>query len=442
MPMQGIRKLRKTAENSTSVFEMKNSRLILYGPFRQALTMDHLPGKGPMSDEQLTIIENAGILVNGETIEAIGTFRELENHTADVMRIEGDYTVMPGLVDVHTHLCWAGSRAQDYTLRLQGKTYLEIAKQGGGIWSTVTATRRAEIDVLADITVRRAMMLLKQGTTTLEVKSGYGLDTGNELKMLKAVQLASDTAVADLVPTCLAAHMKPKDFAGSPREYLESIVRELLPAVKSGRLSSRVDIYVDEGAFGIPDARYFLAEAKKMGFDLVVHADQFTSGGASLAVEAGARSADHLEAATEQDIQLLAKSPVIAVALPGASLGLGAAFAPARKLLDAGASLAIASDWNPGSAPMGNLLLQSALLGVYERLTMAETLAAVTVRAAGALGMNDRGMLKPGCLADFIAFPCSDYREILYNQGGMKPAMVWKRGDNVENPGYIVIQMP
>jgi imidazolonepropionase len=160
----------------------------------------------------------------------------------------------------------------------------------------------------------------------------------------------------------------------------------------------------------------------------VVHADQFSRGGSALAVEAGAISADHLEVTSDEDIELLARSNVVAVALPGSSLGLGAPFAPARKLLNAGASLAIASDCNPGSAPMGYLLMQAAILGVYEKLTMTETLAAITCRAADALGLNDRGILQPGMLADFVAFPCSDYREILYNQGAMGPGMVWKRG--------------
>jgi len=189
-----------------------------------------------------------------------------------------------------------------------------------------------------------------------------------------------------------------------------------------------VDIYIDEGAFTPGEARYYLSEAAKLGFDLAVHAEQFSRGGVQVAVELGAQSADHLEVVTKKEISILAASGVCPVVLPGASLGLGAGFAPARKILDAGASLAIASDWNPGSAPMGNLLMQASIIGVYEKLTMAETLAAVTCRAAQALHLNDRGILRPGMLADFIAFPCRDYREILYNQGGIMPVKVWKRG--------------
>lgn len=405
---------------------MKNLKLI--GPFRQVLTMDKLPVKGPLSDNNLEIIEHAGILVNGEIIEAVGPFRDLSIIAGAVELVDGEFTALPGFVDCHTHICWAGSRANDYALRLSGKNYLEIAREFGGIWSTVIKTREAGEDELTGSVIRRSDRMLQAGTTTIEVKSGYGLNTGSELKILSSVKKAGEIAGADLVSTCLAAHIKPKDFKGTEREYLDHIARELLPAVRSGQLSRRIDIYIDEGAFSVEDARIYLDEAIRLGFDVVVHADQFSRGGAQLAVEAGAISADHLEISSEEDIRLLAHSRVIPVVLPGSSMGLGLAYAAARKLLNAGASLAIASDWNPGSAPMGNLLMQAAVLGMFEKLTMPETLAAMTFRAAKALGLNDRGILKPGMLADFIAFPCNDYKEILYNQGAMGPKMVWKRG--------------
>jgi len=405
-------------------------KLRLLGPFKQAVTMDGLSLKGALADERFPVISNAGILARDGKIEIIADFRELKSLNAEVEEVEGNCVIMPGMIDVHTHICWAGIRAKDYALRLSGKTYLEIAQQGGGIWNTVMATRKAGNEELIRITVDRAEKLLKQGTTTIEVKSGYGLNIASELKMLTCIRDANKQSGADLVSTCLA-HIKPKDFDGSALQFLELLVAELLPAVKENHLAERVDIYVDVEAFNRDDARYFLTEAKEMGFELAVHADQFTPGGVSLAVELGALSADHLEASTEKDIRLIANSNVIPVVLPGASIGLGVAFAPARQLLDAGASLAIASDWNPGSAPMGNLLTQAALLGVYEKLTMAETLSAVTFRAAMALGLTDRGVLAPGMLADLVAFPCSDYREILYNQGGMLPNMIWKNGRKV-----------
>ena len=217
-------------------------KLRLVGPFRQVLTMDNIPVKGPLSDDQLEITENAGILIHGDAIETVGLFTELKSLTPEVEQIEGDFVAMPGLVDVHTHLAWTGSRAKDYALRLSGTSYTDIARQGEGIWNTVTSTRKAGNETLTRLIVQRAERLLKMGITTVEIKSGYGLDVDSELKILEAIHKARDVSGADLVATCLAAHIKPKDFAGSPGEYLEYLVKELLPHVKSRSLSNRVDI--------------------------------------------------------------------------------------------------------------------------------------------------------------------------------------------------------
>lgn len=405
---------------------MNNRKLI--GPFSQLLTMAGLPLKGPLSDSRLEVIENAGIVITDGFIEQTGQFDDLRKTVGDVVPVTGNMTVLPGFIDVHTHICWGGSRAGDYAMRLSGKTYLEIAAEGGGIRSTVNKTRAADETLLAATTAAHANALLKQGITTIEVKSGYGLNPESELKMLRAIRAADVNSGADLVPTCLAAHIKPPDFSGSAMEYLEHIIADLLPSVKEQNLARRVDVYIDKGAFSVDEGRYYLNEAKKMGFDLIIHADQFYTGGLGLAIELNAVSADHLEATPEQDIEKLAASGVIPVVLPAASLGLGTGFAPARKILNSGASLVIASDWNPGSAPMGRLLTAAALLGAYEKLTMTETLAAFTFRAAPALRFSDRGMITPGMLADFVAFPCSDWREILYTQGAMEPVAIWKRG--------------
>ena len=396
----------------------------LSGPFTQLLTMENLPERGKLSDNQLEIIPDAGILHQDGVILEVGNFEQLrkENPGANIEFLEGDFVCLPGMIDVHTHICSAGSRANDYAMRLAGKTYLEIAEAGGGIWSTVMKTRESSVEELANLTAERAEKLFQQGITTIEVKSGYGLSVDDELKMLKAVQLANQETNADLIPTCLAAHIKPKDFTGNEREYLQYIIENLLPEVRKQNLANRVDIFVEKGAFSVSDAKYYLSEAKKMGFDVVIHGDQFSANCASLAAEFQAISIDHLEYADDREIEILAKSDVIPVVLPGASIGLGERFAPARKLLDAGCSLVIASDWNPGSAPMGNLLVQAAILGAYEKLSMAETWAALTCRAARALKRNDIGVLKKGNKADFIIFPTNDFREILYRQGQIKPA--------------------
>lgn len=408
----------------------------LIGPFKQLLTMKNIPVKGPVSDDDLEIIENAGILIKSDYIEEVGKFADLatkaESEDYQIEELSGELVAMPGFIDPHTHICWAGSRARDYSLRLSGKSYIEIAKAGGGIWDTVTKTRNAFINDLTKITVDHAERMVLDGVTTIEVKSGYGLTIEDELKMLQAIKNADRRVVADLIPTCLAAHICPKDFEGTPKQYLDKMASELLSKVINKGLANRVDIFIEESAFNTKDALEYLLKAQGMGFEIAVHSDQFTTGGSKVAIEADAVSADHLEASTDEEIKMLAESSTIPVALPGASLGLGEPFTPARKLLDAGASLAIGSDWNPGSAPMGDLLVQAAILGVFEKLTCAETLAGITVRAAAALDLKDRGTFANGNQADIVAFKFNDYREILYNQGKIKPSKVWKKGIKVK----------
>ncbi len=408
----------------------------LIGPFTQLVTMDKLPLKGPLSDEKLEIITHAGILTEGDRILETGNFNTLaaqaKKEKYSVEELHDEYVALPGFIDPHTHICWAGSRARDYMLRLQGKTYVEIAASGGGIWDTVTKTRQASQDELSRQLAARAERHLNDGVTSIEVKSGYGLTAGDELKMLRAIRDANASSLADLIPTCLAAHMCPKDFKGTPTEYLRMLVSDLLPKIREEKLANRIDIYIDKNAFSPQEARVYLNDARSMGFDVIVHGDQFTTGGSMEAVRAGAVSVDHLEVSGEKEINMLAESKLIPIALPGSSMGLGVAFAPARKLLDAGASLAIGSDWNPGSAPMGDLLVQASVLGIYEKLSMAETLAGISFRAAAALKLYDRGTIKPGNKADVIAFNLNDYREIIYNQGKMKPVKIWKNGKMIK----------
>jgi imidazolonepropionase len=249
------------------------------------------------------------------------------------------------------------------------------------------------------------------------------LSVEQELKMLRAIKAATYKTKATLVPTCLAAHIKPRDFEGSPSEYLDMIGKQLLPVIKKEHLAKRVDIFIEESAFRPENAKPYLERAKELEFDITVHADQFTPGGSEVALEVGAVSVDHLEAIKERDIKAIANSNTVAVALPGAALGLGMVCAPARKLLNAGACLAIASDWNPGSAPMGDLLMQAAVLGAAEKLSAAEVFAGITFRAAEALRLSNRGTLATGTPSIFQLYPSNDYREILYNQGKMKPVM-------------------
>ncbi|MEL6392551.1 MAG: imidazolonepropionase [Bacteroidota bacterium] len=420
--------------------------LTLLGPFAQILPLSGLPSRGPIRDQQLTVISKGGILIRDGQIVALDEHASLENSIDQYLQVEerlerwqppAQSVLLPGFIDCHTHICFAGNRAQDFALRNSGIDYLEIARAGGGIQDSVRSTRAVEEAELVELTLGRAMRSLRSGVTTVEVKSGYGLDLPNELKQLRAVHRANRSEGPELIPTCLAAHVVPKDFQGSPDAYLDMLVDVVLPQVGASRspsglnassLANRVDIFIEQEAFTPALAKSYLTRAKSMGFDVVVHADQFHPGGSQIAVEIGALSADHLEASGLKEIELLANSDTIAVALPGASLGLGVDFTPARQLLDAGAILAIASDWNPGSAPMGDLLTQASILATYEKLTTAEVLAGLTTRAARALKRFDRGCLDTGRLADFSIFPTADYRDILYYQGQMKPISVWRSG--------------
>jgi imidazolonepropionase len=405
----------------------------IIGPFVQILTMDHLPVKGSIKDESLEVLMNSAVALDDGKIKCVDNFDVLRKKfpNASIELIETPQALLPGFIDSHTHICFAGSRANDYAMRISGKTYLEIAKAGGGIWDTVTQTRNASRLELASLTTARAERLLHSGITTIEVKSGYGLSVEEELKILYAIGDANAKTKADLIPTCLAAHLKPKDFDGNENEYLQYIEEKLLPEIQKKNLASRIDIFVEETAFRIDAAKEYLKKVRLLGFDITVHADQFTPGGSAVAVDCGAVSADHLEASGTREIELLAKADIVCTVLPGASLGLGMSYAPARKLLDAGACLSIASDWNPGSAPMGELLMQASVLGAYEKLSIAETIAGISFRAAKALRLNARGILKENFIADMQAYPIKDFREIIYLQGSVKPCIVWKNGERI-----------
>jgi len=407
----------------------------LIGPFKQVVTLANLPLRGKISDEQIEIIKDGGIIVNENKILQIGNFKVLQSENPNIIIeiVEGEEIVLPAFTDSHTHICFGGNRANDFAMRNAGKTYLEIAENGGGIWSSVQHTRNASEEELLATLLQRIDFLIALGITTIEIKSGYGLDAENELKMLRIIKKVQQQTKATLVPTCLAAHLKPKDFEGTNQEYLQYIVTEILPKVKEENLAKRVDIFIEKSAFQPDESKDFLFKTKELGFEITVHADQFTPGSSRIAVEVGAKSADHLEATVDEDIEFLAKSETVATALPGASLGLGEKFTPARKLLDAGAILAIASDWNPGSAPMGNLITQASILATFEKLTTAEVLAGITFRSAFALGLEDRGKLETGMKADFVTFKTDNFQNVLYNQGSLKADSIYVDGMKINN---------
>ena len=388
--------------------------------------MVNLPERGAISDNSLEIIDDGGVVIEDGKIIEVGDFLSLSKNDLDVREITYPCVLLPGFIDSHTHVCHYGNRSDEYAKRNSGISYQQILEEGGGIHNTMNSTSNSTDEQLTDDTLNRLKRHFQEGVLTCEVKSGYAPNLEDEVRMLRIINEIDSSNDIDLIPTCLAAHVTPKKYESS-KKYLDSIINDLLPIIKEENLSNRVDIFIEEKAFSITEASNFL-EKIKSDFYITAHANQFTSGGLKVGVDNGAVSVDHLEVITDQEIDYLSKSDTTGVVLPGCSLGLGIPFAPARKLLDNNCKVSIASDWNPGSAPMGDLLMQASLLGSTEKLSNAEVLAGITCRAANALSLEDRGSLENGKIADMIGFKTNDFRDILYNQGKLKPSFICKRG--------------
>ena len=388
--------------------------------------MVNLPERGAISDNSLEIIDDGGVVIEDGKIIEVGDFLSLSKNNLDVRKITYPCVLLPGFIDSHTHVCHYGNRSDEYAKRNSGISYQQILEEGGGIHNTMNSTSNSTEEQLTDDTLNRLKRHFQEGVLTCEVKSGYAPNLEDEVRMLRIINEIDISKDIDLIPTCLAAHVTPKKYESS-KKYLDSIVNDLLPIIKEENLSNRVDIFIEEKAFSITEASNFLEKIKN-DFYITAHANQFTSGGLKVGVDNGAVSVDHLEVITDQEINYLSKSDTTGVVLPGCSLGLGIPFAPARKLLDYNCKVSIASDWNPGSAPMGDLLMQASLLGSTEKLSNAEVLAGITCRAANALSLEDRGSLENGKIADMIGFKTNDFRDILYNQGKLKPSFICKRG--------------
>lgn len=388
--------------------------------------MSNLPKRGSISDEKLEIIKDGGVIIENDKIVSLGLFSILKKEEKNIHEIDFSCVLLPGFIDSHTHVCYYGNRSDEYAKRNSGISYQQILAEGGGIHRTMNSTSKCTNEKLENETLKRLNRHFLEGVLTCEVKTGYALNLDGEIRMLEIINNLNNDNEIDLIPTCLAAHVTPKDFE-SPKVYLESVVNELLPKVKENKLSNRVDIFIEEKAFSVNEASIFLDKVKN-DFSITAHVNQFTSGGVKVGVDYGAISVDHLEVITEDEINYLSKSNTTGVVLPGCSLGLGIPFAPARKLLDSNCMVSIASDWNPGSAPMGDLLAQASILGSKEKLSNAEVFSGITFRSANALSLDDRGSLDIGKIADMIGFKTNDYRDILYNQGKLKPTFICKRG--------------
>jgi imidazolonepropionase len=404
----------------------------------QLVTLEPRPG-ARSAEDALGIIERGTVVVEGERIVWVGPTAsypaELAEGPATRVLDASGQVVLPGFIDCHTHLIWAGERLDDFDLRVRGVPYAEIAARGGGILSTVAATRAASLEYLCSSALDRLDRMLSFGVTTVEAKSGYGLDLESELKILRAMAALDDLHPIDLVPTFLGAHTIPREYQSDRARYVDLLVEEMLPAVAEENLASFCDVYLEEGvAFEPGEARRILEAARAYGLYPKLHVDQLQAGaGAELSAELGAVSADHLEFVSEAGIEALARAGVVAVLLPGASLFLGARhFAPARRLLDAGVAVAIATDCNPGTSPTESLPLCGSLGSYCLGMRPAEVVRAITIVAARAVGREGEiGSLRPGKLADLVVLEAADYRELVYRFGTSLAAYVFKRGEEV-----------
>lgn len=361
----------------------------------------------------------------------------------------GGRGVIPGLVDCHTHLPFAGSREDEFFLRLQGAAYQEILAAGGGILETVRATRAASAEELTRLTLARLDAMLLTGTTTAEAKSGYGLATEHELKQLVAIAAAGASHPVELVPTFLGAHAVPAEFRHDRAAYVDLLLRDMLPQIANANravaasgqppLAAFCDIFVEAGAFSVDEARRILREAAALGLRPKLHADQLSNGGGSaLAAELGAISADHLECASPDGLVAMAAVGTIGVLLPGAAFCLRHPQADARRMIDLGVPIALATDYNPGSSPISSLLLTMSLACVLQHLNPAEALAAATINAAHAIGVAGRlGSLELSKQADLVILDAPNYRHIAYRPGGALIHSVVKRGRVVVENGRL-----
>jgi imidazolonepropionase len=368
---------------------------------------------------ELAIIADAALLIEDGRIKAAAPYSQLQSEIppgAIVIDAEGR-CVTPGFVDAHTHLVFAGNRAAEFEQRIAGATYQQIAEAGGGILRTVELTRAASEDDLLIAARRHRDWMLRFGTTTLEAKSGYGLDRETELKILRVIARLRQEGPVFIVPTLLAAHTVPPEFADRRDEYVRFVAEELIPEVAAAGLARYCDVFCDDHAFTVDEARIVLVAALRHGLGLRIHAEQFRSGtGAALAAELGAATADHLESASDDSLCALLVAKVQPVLLPGSVFALSRSnYPPARDMVSLGLGIVLATDFNPGSSPIPSMPFMLSLACLQMRLSPAEALTASTINAAFSLGLGDRiGSLEPGKQADFLIHEFSDYRELAY----------------------------
>jgi imidazolonepropionase len=396
----------------------------------QLVTAEGAEAKRGLAMREVKVLEQAAMAVSDGRIAWVGKASEWRGDAETTVDV-GGVAVVPGLIDPHTHAVWAGDRLADFEARAAGATYEQMLKAGGGIRSTVRATAAASVAELAALAKPRVEALMRSGATTIEVKSGYGFEPAAEMAMLEAIEVLAQCSRARILATLLI-HIPPVDVV-ERREYVARVCAELIPQVAARRLAIAVDVFVEREAWQVGEAEEIFLCAKQHGLAVKLHSDQFHRvGGVALGVRLGALSVDHLEAAGDEEIAMLGGSGTVATVLPGVSLHLGIAVAPGRKLIDAGAAVAVGTDLNPGSSPLFSSAAALALAVRMNGLTAQEALVAGTVNAACALGLRDRGRLEAGCLADFLVLRASDWRELVYVLGANPVREVWVGGRKVE----------
>jgi len=382
---------------------------------------------------ELALVEGGALLSRDGVIVAVGAASEVERQASRAaLRIDAhNSVVMPGFVDAHTHPVFAGTREDEYEMRAAGLTYQQIAAQGGGILSTVRKTRAASEVELFEMALPRANWFLEHGTTTIEAKSGYGLTVEDELKILRVIQRLHSETPLELIPTVLGAHEIPEEYRGSREDYIRLVTDQMLPRVAAEGLARYCDVFCESHVFTADESRRVLARAKELGLDVRLHAEQLSQcGGASLAAELGAATADHLEWIDSDGITCLVREGVAAVLLPGAVFNLGLTrYAPAREMIEAGLAIVLATDFNPGSSPTPSMQMILSIACTQMRMTPAEAITAATINAAYSLGRGGAlGSLEPGKQADFVVFDCCDFRQIPYFFGVNHADVVVKAG--------------
>ena len=378
------------------------------------------------------IVTDGALIIRDGIIEWVGPTTEMPavGQEEAAWIDAGGKVVLPGFVDSHTHLIFAGSRVEEFEQRLQGMSYQEISARGGGILSTVRRVRQASKEELKDLARPRLRRLLRLGVTTVEVKSGYGLTPADEIKCLQTIAELNAEGPWELVPTFLGAHAVPPEYRNDRESYLRSLCDDMLPEIARQRLADFCDVFCETGVFSVAESRRILTRARDLGLRLKLHADELSPlGGAELAAEVGAASADHLLCITDKGIDALAASKTVATLLPGTAFFLGLPYAPARRLIERGVAVALATDCNPGTCMTENLPLVGAMACTQMGMLPGDVVTALTLNAAAALGRSDRlGSLTPGKQGDLIVCDVADYREIFYHFGTNHVECVVKRG--------------